>query len=264
LHSYDYNKGRLDELMDVVVESGCRVFVSAVGLPPKSVVDKLHKGGVLYMNMVGHPKHAQSAINNGADILCAQGGEAGGHTGDVPTVILIPAVAGVIGEQKSAFTGKKVMLVAAGGLYNGNSLAGSLMLGASGVWIGTAFLMAEESGASEHHKKEILSAKFEDITRTTIFTGRPMHVKGSRYIREWEGPRANEKQELQNKGIIPIQHDLDVKPNDEEVMNNSGPSIMGKVAGVLNKRTTAREIVDTMVTDAAVELRKATQMVSKL
>lgn len=96
------------------------------------------------MNMVGHPHHAQKAIDAGADLLCAQGGEGGGHTGDIPTVILIPAVAKVIGNQKSKFTGRQVVLVAAGGLFNGQSLAAAIMLGASAVWIGTRFSQAAE------------------------------------------------------------------------------------------------------------------------
>jgi NAD(P)H-dependent flavin oxidoreductase YrpB (nitropropane dioxygenase family) len=88
--SYDYTKGKLGELTDIIIDSGARLFVSAVGVPPKAVVDKLHKAGVLYMNMIGHPKHVKKCLELGVDIICAQGGEGGGHTGDVPTMVLIP------------------------------------------------------------------------------------------------------------------------------------------------------------------------------
>ncbi|RYC58199.1 hypothetical protein CHU98_g8014, partial [Xylaria longipes] len=88
--NYDYTKGSLDELVDVIIEGGAKLFVSAVGVPPKRVVDRLHAKGVLYMNMVGHPKHVRKACEVGADLICAQGGEAGGHTGDIPFSVLVP------------------------------------------------------------------------------------------------------------------------------------------------------------------------------
>jgi NAD(P)H-dependent flavin oxidoreductase YrpB (nitropropane dioxygenase family) len=90
--NYDYTKGKLDTLVDIIIDSGAKLFVSAVGVPPKAVVDRLHKHGILYMNMIGHPKHVKKCLDVGADMICAQGGEGGGHTGDVPTTILIPTV----------------------------------------------------------------------------------------------------------------------------------------------------------------------------
>ncbi len=69
--------------------------MSAVGVPPKSIIDRLHAAGILVMNMVGHPKHAVKALDLGVDIVCAQGGEGGGHTGDIANSVLIPAVVDV-------------------------------------------------------------------------------------------------------------------------------------------------------------------------
>ncbi|TQS32347.1 hypothetical protein Golomagni_07339, partial [Golovinomyces magnicellulatus] len=93
--NHDYTKGKLDELIDLTIESGAHVFVAAVGTPPKYVIDKLHKHDILVMNMVGHPKHAKKALDLGVDIICAQGSEGGGHTGNVANSILIPAVVDV-------------------------------------------------------------------------------------------------------------------------------------------------------------------------
>ncbi|KAH0544110.1 hypothetical protein GP486_008533, partial [Trichoglossum hirsutum] len=87
--------------------------------------------------MIGHPKHVQRCLDAGADIICAQGGEGGGHTGDVPTTILIPTVVQLCKGKKSPLTGEDVLVIAAGGLFNGQSLAAALMFGASAVWIGT-------------------------------------------------------------------------------------------------------------------------------
>lgn len=90
--SYDYTKGKLDDLITIIIESGAKLFVSAVGVPPKHVVDRLHKHGILYMNMIGHTKHVKKCLDLGVDMICAQGGEGGGHTGDIPTVCSLPTV----------------------------------------------------------------------------------------------------------------------------------------------------------------------------
>lgn len=168
--SYDYTKGKLDELVDIIIQSGAKLFVSAVGVPPRHVVDKLHNAGILYMNMIGHPKHVQKSLDAGADIICGQGGEGGGHTGDVPTTLLIPTVAKMCEGKKSPMTGLPVQVVAAGGLYNGQSVAASLMMGASAVWIGTRFVLSEEAGAPEAHQEAVRTAGFDDTVRTIIFT----------------------------------------------------------------------------------------------
>lgn len=169
-HSYDYTKGNLDELIDVIVESNARLFVCAIGIPPRQVVEKLHAGGVLYMNMIGHPKHVQKCLDADVDIICAQGGEGGGHTGDVPFSVLIPAVAKLLKGKQSKFTKRDVQLIAAGGVSDGHSLAASLMLGAAGVWVGTRFLVAHEAGVSKHHQQLVIDATVDDTIRTVIFS----------------------------------------------------------------------------------------------
>lgn len=172
--SYDYTKGKLDDLVSIIIDSGAKLFVSAVGVPPIHVVQRLHKAGILYMNMIGHPKHVSKCLDVGVDMICAQGGEGGGHTGDVPTTILIPAVAKMVQGKKSPMTGDQVQVVAAGGLYNGQSLAAALMLGASAVWIGTRFVLSEEAGAPKPHQEAVRTSGFDDNVRTIIFTVSPL------------------------------------------------------------------------------------------
>ncbi|KAL3475757.1 2-nitropropane dioxygenase [Aspergillus californicus] len=264
--NYDYTKGKLNELVDIIIESGAKLFVSAVGVPPKAVVDRLHEHGILYMNMIGHPKHVQKAIDVGADIICAQGGEGGGHTGDVPTTVLIPTVAKLCEKKISPFTGKPVQVVAAGGLFNGNSLAAALMLGASGVWVGTRFILAEEAGAPKAHQEAVRTAGFEDNIRTIIFTGRPLRVRKNAYIMNWEDNRKDEIKQLTAKGVIPVEHDFENLPDDvdDEYLDNARPYLMGKVAAVVNEKKTAKAIVDELVDDAAVLLSKGNKMLAKL
>jgi NAD(P)H-dependent flavin oxidoreductase YrpB (nitropropane dioxygenase family) len=168
--SYDYTKGKLNELIDIIIDSGTKLFVSAIGVPPQYVVDRLHKAGVLYMNMIGHPKHVKKCLELGVDIICAQGGEGGGHTGDVPTTILIPAVVDLCKGYKSPMTGQPVQVIAAGGIYNGQTVAAALMLGASAVWVGTRFVLTDEAGAPKAHQEAVRTAGFDDNVRTIIFT----------------------------------------------------------------------------------------------
>ncbi|CCX06177.1 2-nitropropane dioxygenase [Pyronema domesticum] len=257
--NYDYTKGKLSELIDITIESGAKLFVSAVGVPPKQIVDRLHQHGIAYMNMIGHPKHVSKCIEAGVDIICAQGGEGGGHTGDVPTSILIPTVVELCKKHKSPLTGKPVMVVAAGGIFNGKSLAASLMMGASAVWVGTRFILADEAGAPKAHQEAVRTAGFDDTIRTIIFTGRPLRVRKNAYIENWETARRDDIQKLTAKGVIPVEHDIErldeLDQLDDETMDNARPFLMGKVAAVVNDKKPAKAIVDEMVAEA-VEMLK--------
>lgn len=123
------------------------VFRSAVGVPPDWVVEKLHKNGILVAGIIGHPKHVKGVLNAGADMIIYQGGEGGGHTGDVPLSILGPRVVDLTRDHKSPLTGKPIITVAAGGIWRGKSLAAALTYGSDGVWVGTRFVASVESEA---------------------------------------------------------------------------------------------------------------------
>ncbi|KAI1468686.1 NPD-domain-containing protein [Daldinia caldariorum] len=279
--NYDYTKGKLDQLVDVVIESGAKLFVSAVGVPPKAVVDKLHKHGIYYMNMVGHPKHVQKALDIGCDIICAQGGEGGGHTGDVPTTVLIPACVQICKGKKSVLSGKQVPVIAAGGIHNGQMLAASLMMGASAVWVGTRFILADEAGAPESHKESVRTAGFDDTIRTLIFTGRPLRVRKNPYIENWENERQAEIKELTAKGILPYEYDLEKVASGtaegsgkegessddddaDDVLDQFRPYLMGKCAALVNEQKSAKAIVDEFIEDATAMLNQGSKMVAKL
>ena len=135
--------------------------------------------------MVGHPKHVPKALAQGVDIICAQGGEGGGHTGDTPFSILIPACVDLCKDARSPLTGEPVIVVAAGGIADGRGLAAALAYGAAGVWVGTRFVASEEAGAPPKHKQELLSAGFDDTVRTLVYSGRPMSVRKTPYVAEW-------------------------------------------------------------------------------
>jgi NAD(P)H-dependent flavin oxidoreductase YrpB (nitropropane dioxygenase family) len=123
----------LPELIQVIIEEKAALFVCAIGVPPKDVVDKLHNAGIVVMNMVGHPKHVAKALEAGVDLICAQGGEGGGHTGDIPSSVLVPACVDAVKGHKSPLTGKPIYVIGAGAVFDGRSLAANLMWGAQAV-----------------------------------------------------------------------------------------------------------------------------------
>ncbi|KAI3336110.1 2-nitropropane dioxygenase [Ustulina deusta] len=247
--NHDYTHGKLSELIDITIESGAKLFVSAVGVPPKAVIDRLHGAGILVMNMVGHPKHAVKALDLGVDMVCPQGGEGGGHTGDIANSVLIPAVVDVARKYKPPMLrGSPALVVAAGGIGNGRALAASLMQGAVGVWVGTRFVASEEANCSEEHKRSVVSCGFTDTERTLVLSGRPLRMRTNEYIANWHA-QPDKIKALCDQGIVPIEHDF------EQGKDADPPHLMGQVAGLVQKIQPAREIVDDMVTEATAMLK---------
>jgi NAD(P)H-dependent flavin oxidoreductase YrpB (nitropropane dioxygenase family) len=250
--NYDYTDGKLPELIDIVVESGAALFVSAVGVPPIWAVEKLHAAGIPVMNMIGSVRHVKKALAVGVDIICAQGTEGGGHTGDTATTVLIPQVADLCRQATAPINGGPVLCVAAGGIFDGRGLAMSLALGASGVWVGTRFIASEEAGCAPRHTQACIDNSSESTIRTIIFTGRPLRVIKNDYIMNWELHKQQEIAELTSKGILPAQHDIGQKTEaGEEVdMEQVIPLLMGQACGAVTEVLPAKIIVDNMVKDA--------------
>jgi NAD(P)H-dependent flavin oxidoreductase YrpB (nitropropane dioxygenase family) len=251
----DYTKGKLDDLIDVVIRNGAKLFVSAVGVPPPHIIERLHASNILIMNMVGAPKHAKYALDAGVDLICAQGAEGGGHTGTIASSILIPAVCDVVTGYRSPMTGEIPLVVAAGGIRDGRSLASALMQGAAGVWVGTRFLASAESGASQMHKQEVVTANFEDTVTTLVVSGRPMRVKANEYIKAWER-RPEKIKELTEAGIVP--YAKDVEDGNEEA---DRPFLMGQVAAVIDEIIPASHIVESMVKEASHAIKQGARYV---
>ncbi|KAI0471690.1 2-nitropropane dioxygenase [Xylariaceae sp. FL0804] len=249
--NHDYTHGKLDELVDITIEAGARLFVSAVGVPPKHVIDRLHAAGVLVMNMVGHPKHAEKALRLGVDLVCPQGGEGGGHTGDIASSVLIPAVVDVASRFRPALLGGQspALVVAAGGVGSGRALAASLMQGAAGAWVGTRFVASAEAGCAEAHKQSVVECGFADTERTLVLSGRPLRMRTNAWVAGWHAQPERVK-ELCNQGIVPIEWDL------EQGHDVDPPHLMGQVAGAITSVQPAREIVDDMVREAVEMLRR--------
>jgi len=244
----DYQNGQLPSLIDIIIEEKAALFVCAVGVPPKWAVDKMHAAGIPVMNMVGHPKHVARALSVGVDLICAQGGEGGGHTGDVPCSILIPACVEAVKGRTSPLTGKPVYVVGAGAVVDGRSLAANLAWGAEAVWVGTRFVASVEAGAPKAHKEAVVKAGIDDTATTLIYTGRPLRVIRSPYVDDWNNNRQEEIKELTAKGIVPHEEELRKHP---EKHGKGITFLSGRVAGLINEILPAQTIVDNMVNEAA-------------
>lgn len=261
--NHDYTEGNLPELIDIIIEERSSLFVSAVGVPPKYAVDKLHAAGIPVMNMIGSPNHVVKALDAGVDIICAQGGEGGGHTGEVATSILIPMVVDLCRGRTSPLTGKQVPVVAAGGVFDGRGLAMALSLGADAVWVGTRFVASVEGGAPAGHKNAVVKATAHDTHRCEAFSGRPLRIVKTPYSTTWTDVRAMEMKKLLSEGTLPAMADFQrIASADEEekkqLMKTFGgemPSptnihLCGQVAGAIGEILSAKQIIDEMVSNA--------------
>lgn len=225
-----------------------RSHSSAVGVPPKQVVEKLHNAKIPVANIIGHPKHVPNALKAGCDMIIYQGGEGGGHTGDVPLSILGPRVVDLCRGHTGPLTKKPIVTVAAGGIWNGRNLASALMYGSDGVWVGTRFVASVESGAPKKHKEAVLTSTHETDVRTIIFTGRPLRVRMTPYIQNWEN-RPDEIKKLTSQGTIPVYHDME-KDDDELEKGMSERYLLGKCAAVIEDCPRASEIIESFLREA--------------
>jgi enoyl-[acyl-carrier protein] reductase II len=156
----------LANVQHVVAES-VPVFVAALGVP-REVIQLCHDNNVIVVNMCGKVRHAVAAVEAGCDLVVAQGTEAGGHTGTVATMPLVPQVVDAVGDR--------VPVVAAGGIFDGRGLAAALALGADGVWIGTRFIATPEARAVPGYKDTLLATHEDETVVSRAFSGKTMRV----------------------------------------------------------------------------------------
>lgn len=159
-----------------------------------------------------------------------------------------------------------VLCVAAGGIFDGRGLAAALALGACGVWVGTRFVVAEESHASTRHKEKVLAASSSDTIRTLAVTGRPLRLIPNDWVRSWER-EPDRLREMCDRGVIPLVHDLEQHGGDESRRRGALDainSLAGQAAGGVHAVESARSIIEGMVAEAAEVLRGSAALLSKL
>jgi len=164
------------EAVDICLEEKVQVFAAGLG-NPAFMVEEAHAQGMVVMGLVGNVKNARRVVESGVDVVIAQGTEAGGHTGRVGTLALIPQVVDAVSP---------VPVLAAGGIGDGRGLAAALALGAEGAWVGTAFLATEESEEFHFNKEKVVRSDEEGTQVTKIFTGKTMRGIKCELMRRWE------------------------------------------------------------------------------
>ena len=153
--------------VELLIEGGATTFVAGLGVP-SHVIDLCHRHHVLVISMCGKVEHAKRALDAGCDVVVAQGTEAGGHTGTVATMPLVPLVVDAVSGA--------IPVVAAGGIFDGRGLAACLALGAGGVWIGTRFIATPEARALQGFKEGILTTREDGTVISRAFSGKTMRV----------------------------------------------------------------------------------------
>ena len=169
--------GNLLAQVELLIDEGASVFVAGLGVP-RAAIDLCHKRGVLVANMCGKTAHARAAVDAGCDLVVAQGTEAGGHTGQVATLPLVPQIVDAVGEH--------VPVVAAGGIFDGRGLAAALALGADGVWLGTRFIATPEARAVPGYKDRLLATAEDGTVISRAYSGKTMRVVRNLYTDEWD------------------------------------------------------------------------------
>jgi enoyl-[acyl-carrier protein] reductase II len=161
--------------LPVLYDEEVKIFVAGLAVPEKQVPEmKAH--GLKIMVMTGKVKHAVRAEQAGADIVAAQGTEAGGHTGEIGTLALVPQVVDAV----------KIPVVAAGGIVDGRGVVAALALGAQGAVIGTRFIATPEATAARQYREALVQAQQDETIRTRTYSGKPLRALKNPYIAEHE------------------------------------------------------------------------------
>ena len=165
----------VDRAVDLIIEGGAKAFIAGLGVPGP-VIERFHAADVKVLSMCGKVQHAVAAEEAGCDGVVAQGTEAGGHTGQVAGIALIPQIVDAV----------DIPVLAAGSIVDGRGLAAALAFGAQGVWMGTRFIASEEARAAKLYKERILEAGSADTIVTRCYSGKPMRNIKNPYIEERE------------------------------------------------------------------------------
>ncbi len=211
-----------------------KILVNALGPPPKDVVDQAHEAGVKVAALVGRKDHALKQLANGVDIIVAQGTEAGGHSGEIATMVLVPEVVDAVGGAP---------VLAAGGIGSGRQVAAALALGAQGVWTGSMWLDTVECAQPDLMYRKFHEASSSDAVRSRAYTGKPARQLRTAWTEAWDDP-ANP----QPLGM-PLQYMLNAEAQDR-IRRSGNEALMGtpigQLVGSMRQTRTVREVVDAL------------------
>jgi NAD(P)H-dependent flavin oxidoreductase YrpB (nitropropane dioxygenase family) len=228
------------------------LIANALGSPPVDVIEQAHAAGVKVAALAGAAKHAMSHVANGVDIIVAQGYEAGGHTGEIASMVLTPEIVDAVGPD--------VPVLGAGGIGRGRQIAASLALGAQGVWMGSVWLGTEEYrnlSSNSGWETAFTRATSADTVRTRVYTGKPARLLKTRWTEAWaeEGAPQPLPMPLQNL-LVADAHSRMNAHGDPDVISMP----VGQIVGTMNE---VRPVAD-VVADLVAEFEETVARLDKL
>jgi NAD(P)H-dependent flavin oxidoreductase YrpB (nitropropane dioxygenase family) len=244
-------------LIDTAFDNNVSFFASALGSPPKWLVDRCHAEGIPVAALAGRVDHAIAHKKAGCDIIIAQGTEAGGHTGEIATMVLIPQVVDAVAP---------VPVLAAGGIACGRQVAAAIALGAQGVWCGSVWLTTNEAETSPVVKEKFLAANSSDTLRSRSLTGKPARMLHSAWTDAWQQPDAPQTLPM------PLQSVLvgDAQRRIHRVAHHKGSGaeklatyFIGQVVGQMNTPMSARRVVADMIEEFATTMERMSSLLEE-
>ncbi len=221
--------------VEVALTHPARLIANALGPPPPDVIASAHDRGMLVAALAGKAQHALRQVASGVDIVVAQGYEAGGHTGEIGSMVLIPEIVDAVDDQ--------VPVLAAGGIGCGRQIAAALALGAAGVWMGSAWLLTQEYAqltSAPAVTAALLAATSSDTVRSRIYSGKPARILKNRWTDAWDQPDAPEPLGM------PLQNLL-VSEAHQRLMRSGQPDVVPMPAGqIVGRITEVRPVAEVM------------------
>jgi NAD(P)H-dependent flavin oxidoreductase YrpB (nitropropane dioxygenase family) len=213
------------------------------GPPPADLVARAHDNDVLVAALAGTTEHALRHVAAGVDLIVAQGTEAGGHTGEVATMVLVPEIVDAVGA---------VPVLAAGGIGRGRQVAAALALGAEGVWCGSVWLTTEEAETPSVVRDKFLAASSSDTVRSRSLTGKPARMLRTAWTDEWEEPGAPAPlgMPLQSALVAGPQLRINAAAGQPDTRaRDLATYFVGQIVGSLNRVRPTRAVVLDMVSE---------------
>jgi NAD(P)H-dependent flavin oxidoreductase YrpB (nitropropane dioxygenase family) len=237
-----------EALLDVALRHPIKLIASALGTPPAYMIDRAKQAGVPIAALVGAREHAIRQVNAGVDILVAAGTEAGGHCGEVTTLVLVPEVIEAIRPIRD------VPVLAAGGIVTGRQMAAAMALGAAGAWTGSVWLTTEEAETAPYTKARMLAATARDTVRSTSRTGKPSRQLKSDWTAAWDSPKSPGALPMPLQSLLsePVMRRIDaLAERGNEGAQALATYWVGQGVGLMNKVRPAREVVYEFAQDFA-------------
>ena len=229
-----------DALLDVACSHPISLFVNALGVPPAAVIERCRAQGIAIGALTGAKEHALKHAQVGVDILVTSGTEAGGHCGEISTMVLIPEVLEAIADYDD------VHVLAAGGIATGRQMAACMAMGAAGAWCGSVWLTTAEAETTPTVKQKMLQATSRNTVRSRSRTGKPTRQLQSAWTDAWSAPDAPDPLPMPLQGLIsrpPLDKVDRLAATGHEGAKALATYYVGQAVGLMNSETSARAVV---------------------